>query len=325
LQNNYRPGSISSEWQTQDWPTLLVLCRDFYNSVNPKGPTSKCDRDSFSELQIDRNAHHKKIRQWFMNPTRYCQEITCEKLKFPEKCIYQLTSTHTTESCNIKKECDKIITSKKSASTSAHSGSSSTTSGQLKHLTEEEFEDAVESDAKEESDLGNDTYESDLLYFACVSNHYLRLVKSDASSQNDLSRHARKFPIIIDSGVNFHMFKEREFFKSLVPATGKIILGDGKSSVPIFGVGTVECQIGGNCLLIENVRYAPALSESIYSLFLHAQLPHHGVYSSFEERLFLNFPMFKMKAIIGTDDIYLDALPVSISTRDDCQLPFLDE
>jgi len=173
LQNNYRLGSISSEWQTQDWPTLLVLCRDFYNSVNPKGPTSKCDRDSFSELQIDRNAHHKKIRQWFMNPTRYCQEITCEKLKFPEKCIYQLTSTHTTESCNIKKECDKIITSKKSASTSAHSGSSSTTSGQLKHLTEEEFEDAVESDAKEESDLGNDTYESDLLYFACVSNHYL--------------------------------------------------------------------------------------------------------------------------------------------------------
>jgi hypothetical protein len=121
------------------------------------------------------------------------------------------------------------------------------------------------------------------------------------------------------------MFKECEFFKTLVPATGKIILGDGKSSVPILGVGTVECQIGSHRLLIENVRYAPALSESIYSLFLHAPIPHHGVYSSFEEGLFLNFSMFKTKAIIGTDDIYLDALPVSISTRDDCQLPFLDQ
>jgi len=42
-----------------------------------------------------------------------------------------------------------------------------------------------------------------------------------------------KFPIIIDSGANFHMFKEFEFFKHITPATGKIILGDGKSSIPI--------------------------------------------------------------------------------------------
>jgi len=43
LQNNYRLGTISDEWKTQDWPSLLVLCRDFYNSVNPKGPAAKRD------------------------------------------------------------------------------------------------------------------------------------------------------------------------------------------------------------------------------------------------------------------------------------------
>ncbi len=52
LQHNYRLGSISFEWQTQDWPTLLVLCQDFYNSVNPKGPTSKRERDPFLTFKL---------------------------------------------------------------------------------------------------------------------------------------------------------------------------------------------------------------------------------------------------------------------------------
>jgi len=116
LQHNYRLGSISSEWQTQDWPTLLVLCRDFYNSVNPKGPTLKRERDPFSDLQIDRGAHHKQIRQWFMNPTKYRQELSSEQQKHPGKCIYHLSATHTTSNCNIKKECEKILASKRSES-----------------------------------------------------------------------------------------------------------------------------------------------------------------------------------------------------------------
>jgi hypothetical protein len=69
LQMNFRLGTLAPEWHTTDWPSLLVLCQDFYNSVNPKGPSTsiKCDRDPFSELQIDRSNHHKKIRNWFMN------------------------------------------------------------------------------------------------------------------------------------------------------------------------------------------------------------------------------------------------------------------
>jgi len=68
----------------------------------------------------------------------------------------------------------------------------------------------------------------------------------------------------------------------------------------------------------------PTLSESIYSLFLHTQLPHHGVYSSFEEGLFLQFPDFKTKALIGQNDIYLDAIPSNSSSELHSQ-PFVDE
>jgi hypothetical protein len=49
-----------------------------------------------------------------------------------------------------------------------------------------------------------------------------------------------KYPIIIDSGANFHMFRDHEFFTTLLPASGKVVLGDGKTSLPILGVGTVK-------------------------------------------------------------------------------------
>jgi hypothetical protein len=176
---------------------------------------------------------------------------------------------------------------------------SSNTSGQLRHLTEDLFEDAVEQDKNESEDhASNDTNEVDLLYFARVSNHYLRLVKNH-SSRNSVSRHDMQFPIIIDSGANFHMFKDKEFFSSIIPATGKVILGDGVTSLPIEGVGTVLCNIDSHTFQIDNVHYVPALSESIYSLFLHIQNPNHGIQSSFDKGLFLRFPAFQTKAIIG--------------------------
>jgi hypothetical protein len=40
------------------------------------------------------------------------------------------------------------------------------------------------------------------------------------------------------------MFKEPEFFEFITPAKGNVILGDGKTSLPIIGVGTVKCFLG---------------------------------------------------------------------------------
>jgi hypothetical protein len=113
----------------------------------------------------------------------------------------------------------------------------------------------------------NDTNEEELLYFARVTNHYLHLIKT-STPDSTLSRHAMKYPIIADSGANYHMFKEREFFESLYPATGRVILGDGKTVLDMKGVGTVKCQIGNHMLKIDNVCYIPDLAESIYNLFI---------------------------------------------------------
>jgi hypothetical protein len=225
-------------------------------------------------------------------------------------CIFHLSKSHATADCYVKKECDKQSASS-NQSTSA-STSSGTSRGQLRHITEEHFSDAVEDESNDGclESLDNDTNDADLLYFARVSNHYLRLVRS-SPTPTILEQHSMNFPVIADSGANFHMFKDRAFFTTLSTAMGHVILGDGKTSLNIMGVGTVECIVDNNLLVLDNVRYVPDLSESVYSLFQHIQQPGHSVRSSFEEGLFVVFPNFACKARIGHHDIYLDFIPVS--------------
>jgi hypothetical protein len=261
IQNMYRNGSLPPEWKTSHWPSLLVLCRDYYNSVNPSGISTK---ESSQYLNMEKtNQHRKKIKQWFLNPSKFCKEIAAEQLKHPGMCICHLSSSHPTETCHIKLDCDKRAFSKK-PNTSSPSASGQTT-GQLRHITEELYEDAAEVIDSNEC-VTKDTNEAELLYFARVSNHYLRLVKA-ALSQDLPPRHVMQFPVIADSGANYHMFKDPAFFDFIIPATGNVILGDGKTSLSIQGVGAVKCLIGSHLITIENVRYIPDLSESIYSLF----------------------------------------------------------
>ena len=76
IQNNFRIGNLPSQWNTQNWPTLLVLCRDYFNSVKPQGVAR---RDSSSDNSFDRVAQHKKVKEWFMNPSKFCREIEAEQ------------------------------------------------------------------------------------------------------------------------------------------------------------------------------------------------------------------------------------------------------
>jgi len=79
----------------------------------------------------------------------------------------------------------------------------------------------------------------------------------------------------------------------------------------IQGIGTVKRKIGNNVLTLENVCFITDLGESIYRLFLHIQRPNHSLNSLFTDGFMINLPTFKTKAIVGTLDIYLDAVPLS--------------
>ncbi len=62
IQNNFHIGLLPSEWHTQDWPTLLVLCRDYYHLVNPQD-ILKCDLSHENGLvsQADQAAQHEAV------------------------------------------------------------------------------------------------------------------------------------------------------------------------------------------------------------------------------------------------------------------------
>jgi hypothetical protein len=103
IQNNFRINNLPDAWKTQDWPSFLVLCRDYYNSVKPTG----VERKSSPESTFDKETHQKKIREWFLNPTKFCQQIESEQRHHPNKCIYHLSKTHQTSNCAVKKVCDR--------------------------------------------------------------------------------------------------------------------------------------------------------------------------------------------------------------------------
>ena len=70
------------------------------------------------------------------------------------------------------------------------SQSSSSSSSQLRHITEEKIEEAVDESnvVSDDQDTTNDTSDQVLHYFAHVTNHYLCLVKGNPklNSQHDI-------------------------------------------------------------------------------------------------------------------------------------------
>jgi len=218
IQNNLQIDNLPAKWQTMDWPTILVLCRNFYNSVKPQGVLSQPSKNNFVMHNVDHLTHQKKVKEWFLLPDKYCKEIAYEQRKYPNKCIYHLSETHCTADCHIKKEDEKMGIFQKQKGTTATNPTSHT--GQLRHITEEKFMDAASDDfpVVDESN-GNDTNEDTLLYFTRLFNHYLRMVKTSPSLLT-ADRHKMLFPVIADSGANYHMFNDRAFFETLLPASG---------------------------------------------------------------------------------------------------------
>ncbi len=115
------------------------------------------------ETTFDREAHQKKVCVWFQNPTRFCEEINNEQRCHPNKCIYHLSKMHQTAECNVMKECDRLLVARQTIV----SGNTSSTLGQLCHITDEVFEDTVLEDFQDTVvDLSNDTYQDVLNCFA---------------------------------------------------------------------------------------------------------------------------------------------------------------
>jgi len=55
------------------------LCHDYYNSVTPQRPPKQGKSQDGIMSQTDCANHHTKVCQWFLQPDKYCTEITNEQ------------------------------------------------------------------------------------------------------------------------------------------------------------------------------------------------------------------------------------------------------
>ncbi len=154
---------------------------------------------------VERAEHQKQVKAWFSYPTKFRREIDEASKTFPFHCLSHLSSSHKFEACGVLKAGDK------SANSSKHTHPL-TNHGQLNHTTEDSVDDKVNNSMADLPDydvLVEDTDNEDALpYFARMTNHFLRLVKTSPDSL--VSRHSMQFPIIANSGANFHMFWDIE-------------------------------------------------------------------------------------------------------------------
>jgi hypothetical protein len=89
----------------------LLFCRDYHNSTKStltfKRPGKESGKDP-KDQSFDREAHQKKVQEWFLNPTKYARELEAAYPRYPGQCIYHLSKTHLTPACLIKKECERL-------------------------------------------------------------------------------------------------------------------------------------------------------------------------------------------------------------------------
>jgi hypothetical protein len=68
IQNNFLINDPPQEWQTQDWPTLLTLCRDYHNSITSTSTFKRPGKDSGKDPKdssFDREANKRKFGSGF--------------------------------------------------------------------------------------------------------------------------------------------------------------------------------------------------------------------------------------------------------------------
>eukprot|EP00558_Chaetoceros_sp_UNC1202_P009040 CAMPEP_0197232302 /NCGR_PEP_ID=MMETSP1429-20130617/152_1 /TAXON_ID=49237 /ORGANISM="Chaetoceros sp., Strain UNC1202" /LENGTH=1842 /DNA_ID=CAMNT_0042690279 /DNA_START=1 /DNA_END=5529 /DNA_ORIENTATION=- len=102
--------------------------------------------------------------------------------------------------------------------------------------------------------------------------------------------------MIIDSGATMHMTGLKHIFTNIfqwddpLHRQRTVILGDGTTTLNIAGVGTIDIEIGGKRVHLDNVLYVPSLKDTLFSIKEHTK--HKGCGFHAEERAILTFPTF---------------------------------
>ena len=88
--------------------------------------------------------------------------------------------------------------------------------------------------------------------------------------------------MVLHSGASRHMsgilslFTTISYFNDNSPRN--VILGDGTSTLPMLGFGSIDITINNYRIILDNVLYIPKLNDTLFSIKEHVRFPQCSFY-----------------------------------------------
>ena len=143
------------------------------------------------------------------------------------------------------------------------------------------------------------------------ADYYPRILHNRTHS----SCHSYTTTFVVDSGATDHMCNDRQLFTSIheypSPPNRFVKLGDGKTKIPIRGIGTIQYEVNNKIIILHNTLFVPDLDVSLYSIKQHMSI--QGCYEHSENGICtIAYPIFSFQANIDheiTFEVNQPALP----------------
>ena len=121
--------------------------------------------------------------------------------------------------------------------------------------------------------------------------------------------------MILDSGTTNHMSGNKSLFVQYYPAqdTQFVLLGDGSTTIPISGKGTIDYIVDSHRIILHNVYYVPQLEDTLYSIKQHITFLDCNFHAE-DNIMTLKYPTFTLQASIE-DEVQVTLLPTPAKSK----------
>ena len=127
------------------------------------------------------------------------------------------------------------------------------------------------------------------------------------------------FKFIVDSGATDHMCNNKSLFINFTPINNPnsaVTLGDGNTTSPIKGKGTIAYEVQKNIIHLHDVLYVPSLNVNLYSVKQHMKVQGCSEHSE-ANKCTLAYPTFTITATTSHEIEFVVSLPSSSSSKPD--------
>lgn len=259
----------------------------------------------------------QKHVRWMIGQNKFATQSGLEESpnyagKRPNGCAYCFSDDH------LWKNCNRIQGAKNAYSRANPQGSTQNTTPTprppantpARRVTVPEEQTVIELNNPTTNNNNNENVE-DYPSLLTLSNVVARVAKPIPYSTTTSS----SLKMILDSGTTDHMSGNKSLFVQYYPAKNKkfVLLGDGSTTIPISGKGTIDYIVDSHRIILHNVYYVPQLEDTLYSIKQHITFLNCNFHAE-NNIMTLKYPKFTLNASIE-DEVQVTLLPTPAKSK----------